>query len=545
MKKGKLIKLVAALGVLTSPSVFAVTCPPIVPCNTVATASTISGSNADVKLAALSAKITTDTNAVAMSIIDGANANVAAMQTGVSGFISTMMEMNQINLDSKMKQNKAMLDGEMDYIANQAEIDYRSKVGVVSADDTPEEFNLILKYLEKYSDQSVPKVIYLLRETYDNNEEGVIGIPIKSSDGVCSEGEITNDGNCTVPKKVFPAAKLEVLYKQCGIVKKTKIQLKIASENKATVLKSVTESSERSANITDSTGAVSGRIAETQEQNCSPSNYKKGFCKSDLSYEEYQEQLMIGAIVPNGDVLASNFTSPSKTYASGYVDDISDEVMDDIESQSIDRSALEYNPEQRVVDLVDTYKNSAQVRSAFSFIDNLVGEDLIGNQTASQRRSFDSSQAQAMYLSRMAALSMARTALTESLALRLGEKMREAVDNETLPSIPVITVDSNENKESVLGAGELDILRDRVQTQFDSFLLSSETPSEGSKDFVNNSASTDVGARQLDALVLANELMFKRYLMSEQKVNMSAVQLSQKVNSPDFAEALKDLRRGQ
>ena len=219
--------------------------------------------------------------------------------------------------------------------------------------------------------------------------------------------------------------------------------------------------------------------------------------------------------------------------------------MDDIESQSIDRSALEYNPEQRVVDLVDTYKNSAQVRSAFSFIDNLVGEDLIGNQTASQRRSFDSSQAQAMYLSRMAALSMARTALTESLALRLGEKMREAVDNETLPSIPVITVDSNENKESVLGAGELDILRDRVQTQFDSFLLSSETPSEGSKDFVNNSASTDVGARQLDALVLANELMFKRYLMSEQKVNMSAVQLSQKVNSPDFAEALKDLRRGQ
>ena len=252
---------------------------------------------------------------------------------------------------------------------------------------------------------------------------------------------------------------------------------------------------------------------------------------------------MIGAIVPQGDVLASNFTSPSKTYVHGYVDEIPDETMADIENQSLDRIALEENPEQRVVDLVDTYRNAAQVRSAFSFIDNVVGEDLVGNQTASKRRSFDSSQAQATYLSRLAALSMARTALTESLVLRLGEKMRTAVQDGTLPENPVIKMDSEDNKESVTGAGELDILRDRVQSQFDDFLLSSDSPSEGSTDFVNNATPTDVASKQLDALVLANELMFKRYLISEQKVNMSAVQLTQKVNSPDFTEALKELRR--
>jgi hypothetical protein len=542
MFKNKFVALVGFCSSMLSASALAV-CPPIVPCSTVGQASTIAGSNADIALAELSAKITADSNAVAQAIIDGANANVAAMQTGVNGVVSSFMEMNQINLDTKMKQDKAMLDGELDYLANQAEIDYRSSVSVVSADDTPEEFDLILKYLNDYSDESVPKIIYLLREGYDNNEEGIIGVAIKSAEGVCTEEQIKEEGKCTVPKKVFPASKLEVLYKQCGIAKKVGKQLQIAKKNKETLLESVAKSSEKSAEVTDSAGAVSKRLATTREQNCSPAQYKKNICKTDLSFEEYQEQLMIGAIVPQGDVLASNFTSPSKTYVHGYVDEIPDETMADIENQSLDRIALEENPEQRVVDLVDTYRNAAQVRSAFSFIDNVVGEDLVGNQTASKRRSFDSSQAQATYLSRLAALSMARTALTESLVLRLGEKMRTAVQDGTLPENPVIKMDSEDNKESVTGAGELDILRDRVQSQFDDFLLSSDSPSEGSTDFVNNATPTDVASKQLDALVLANELMFKRYLISEQKVNMSAVQLTQKVNSPDFTEALKELRR--
>jgi len=542
MRKRNYFKITGVACAMFSTSVLAV-CPPIIPCAQVGTAKTIAGSNADIKLAELSAKITTDSNAVAQAIVDGANANVAAMQTGVNGVVSSMMEMNQINLDTKMKQDKAMLDGEMDYLANQAEIDYRASTGVVSADDTPEEFDLILKFLNEYSDQSVPKVIYLLRETYDNNPEGVIGIAIKSAKGVCTEEQMAEEGKCTVPKKIFPASKLEVLYKQCGIAKKVAVQMEIANANKQTLLKTVSKSSERSAEITDSAGAVSSRLANTREQNCSPAQYKKKVCKAELSFEEYQEQLMIGAIVPQGDVLASNFTSPSKTYAHGYIDEISDEAMDDIQSQSLDRDALEVNPEQRVVDLVDTYRNAAQVRSSFSFIDNLVGEDLVANQTSRQRRSFDSSQAQATYLSRLSALSMARTALTESLVLRLGTKMRKAVQNDTLPANPIITVDSVENKESITGAGELDILRDRVESQFDSFLLSSESPSEGSTDFVNNATPTDVASKQLDSLMLANELMFKRYLISEQKVNMSAVQLTQKVNSPDFVEALKELRR--
>lgn len=541
MFKKRSIKFAGVCIAMISSSAFAV-CPPIIPCNGVGQASTISGSNADVALAKLSAKITTDSNAVAQAIIDGANANVAAMQTGVNGVVSGFMEMNQINLDAKMKQDKAMLDGEFDYLANQAEIDYRSSVSVVAADDTREEFDLILKYLTDYSDQSVPKTIYLLREGYDNNENGVIGVAIKSASGVCTQEQISQEGKCTVAKKVFPASKLEVLYKQCGIAKKVGRQLQVARKNKETLLEVVSKSSEKNAEVTDSAGAVSSRLAKTREQNCSPAQYKKNICKADLSFEEYQEQLMIGAIVPQGDVLASNFTSPSKTYVHGYVDEVSDETMADIQSQSLDRSELESYPEQRVVDLVDTYRNAAQVRSAFSFIDNVLGEDLVSNQSASKRRSFDSSQAQAAYLSRLGALSMAKTALTESLVLRLGEKMREAVKSGALPQNPIITMDSDENKESVTGASELDILRDRVQNQFDGFLLSSESPSEGSTDFVNN-ASNNAGLMQLDALFLANELMFKRYLILEQKVSMAAVQLSQKANSPDFTEALKQLRR--
>ena len=158
------------------------------------------------------------------------------MQTGTNGVVSSFMEMSQVNLGTKMQQDKAMLDGEMDYLANQAEIDYKSKVGVVSADDTKEEFNLILKYLDEYSEDSVPKIIYLLRETYDKDPEGVIGIPIKTAEGTCTEEQITEEGLCTVPKKIFPAAKLEVLYKQCGIAKKVQKQLLVEAQNKATLM---------------------------------------------------------------------------------------------------------------------------------------------------------------------------------------------------------------------------------------------------------------------------------------------------------------------
>tara|TARA_R110001592_G_scaffold111525_6_gene308807 strand:- start:18309 stop:19943 length:1635 start_codon:yes stop_codon:yes gene_type:complete len=524
-------------------SVSLAVCPPIIPCNTVGTAKTIVGSNADIKLAQLSAKITTDTNAVAQAIIDGANANVSAMQTGTNGVVSSFMEMGQINLDTKMKQDKAMLDGEMDFMANQAETDYRASVGVVSADDTKEEFDLILKYLQDYSAESVPKIIYLLRETYDNNPEGVIGVPIKTAEGTCTKEQISEEGLCTVPKKIFPAAKLEVLYKQCGVAKKVQKQQLVASQNKATLMKQVSDSADKAAAVTDSAGAVSGRLAATREQTCSPSDFKKGLCRVGMSFEEYQTKLMIGAIVPQGDVLASNFASPSKTYVDGYIDDLSDDAREDIEAQSLDRTPLDNNPEQRVVDLVDTYRNASQVRSAMSFIDNIVGEDLVSNAQAGQRRNFDSSEAQAQYLSRMAALSMARTALTESMVMRLGDKMRDAMQNDEIGANPEITIDSVNNKEFVTGASEIDILRDRVQSQFDSFLLSSETPSEGSTDFVNNPSPTDTASRQLDSLVLANELMFRRYLVAEQKVNLSSVQLSQLVNSPQFAEALKKLRR--
>ena len=277
MFKNKFVALVGFCSSMLSASALAV-CPPIVPCSTVGQASTIAGSNADIALAELSAKITADSNAVAQAIIDGANANVAAMQTGVNGVVSSFMEMNQINLDTKMKQDKAMLDGELDYLANQAEIDYRSSVSVVSADDTPEEFDLILKYLNDYSDESVPKIIYLLREGYDNNEEGIIGVAIKSAEGVCTEEQIKEEGKCTVPKKVFPASKLEVLYKQCGIAKKVGKQLQIAKKNKETLLESVAKSSEKSAEVTDSAGAVSKRLATTREQNCSPAQYKKNIC---------------------------------------------------------------------------------------------------------------------------------------------------------------------------------------------------------------------------------------------------------------------------
>jgi hypothetical protein len=538
------IKIAASMFLFSASfAVKAVTCPPIIPCNETGEASTIAGSNADIQLAEMATQISTDTNAVAQSIIDAAKTQSAALNKGASALTSTMIQVNQTNIEKQQQVKLVMNDAAMAHDTDMAEREVRRKSAIVSDDDTKAEFDVILNTLEQYADKTVPFTIAVLKQSYDDNSEGYVSVPIKESEGVCSDEDI-EDGKCGTAKRAFLGSKLSTLFQQCSATKKALVQEQRQSESKATTIAVVTQRQKEVAGITSSAGAVQSRIAQANENSCSPTEFVAGICNQDLSDEEYQEQLMIGAKVPNGDVLASNFTTPSDTYADGYLDDLDEDLAEDIESAALDRDLLELNPEQTVVDIVDTYRNANQVKAAISFMDNIVGDDLVADLPINQRRDPGNAIAQSQYLQRMAGLSMVRTAMTDSMMKRVGTKMREYINTGKINDDLPITIDSSDHKESVAGAGTMDMLRSRVDEQMEKFSLSSDA-SDGQADFVNAASLAVIQKMQLESLKLSNDFLFERYLIAEQRVGLKAIEVSYEANSEDNISRLNKLRRGK
>lgn len=546
-KLNKIIKLAGSAGVLFASSAYA-TCPPIVPCKVTAVASTIAGSNADQELIQFTQDITTSTNEVAAALIDMANANAGALNQSAQSLISANVELSQIQLSQELKIKKSMSDRKMAFDKQMTETAYRSTVAVVSPDDTPEEFQLILDTLGENSDLSVPEIVLLLKETMDKDDEnGKVLVQIESSKGVCNSNDVEEDGKCAIAKRIYPGEKLKTLFQQCSADKRILVEKAKRNEARVAANEVVSEKTSKALETTDSAGAVSARLNKQRNLSCTPSQFKSGFC-AGMSPEEYQEAIIIGQVIPNGDVSASNFNSPAASSAQGYITDLSDEAKKEIEQQSLDREPLKEDPNQRAIPFKHTYRNANQVQAAMHFIDNVVADDLIPAISPQDRRKVSNAQYQSRYLSRIAALSMVRLSLTSSMTERVGDKMREMMKSGSFdgPGFE-ITADGKGNKESVLGASPADILEDRVAQQASNLQLGSQngrSPNAGN-DFISNPSKADSLEKINDSVLLQNEMLMKEILINEQLIVMDSIALSQKANSKDMIELMEDLRRGR
>jgi hypothetical protein len=541
-----LFRSLGALALLVfSGSAFA-TCP-VQPCQLTGTASTIAGSNADRTLMDLTVQMASDSTEVARAIADSTNAQMSSMSSGTQGIISTMMEMNQAAMDSKIKGDKAMLDADMAYQAELAELEYRAQISVFGKNDTKEEINLIIETLEDHTDLTVPEIIYMLKTTIDDDPEGKIPVPIASAESICSKEDIEEKGLCSKVIKIYPSTKLEKAFKSCSAGKR----LLILQEQEAVLQHAViTQSNIKTAKAlksTDSAGAASARIASVRELTCSPVKYQNGVCRKDLTPEEFQEKMIIGAIIPNGDVMASNFSTPTAMAAEGYIDDLGDETYKAIINQSLDRRRLDEQPNQKVIPLFYTYRNANQVKASMAFIDNIVGEDLIPNQSALNRRKSQNAEYQAYFLSRIASLNMVRVSLSNSMSMRVGTNMSKLIEDGSINGNFDIQTDSDAGKEDVLGAGPLDLLKNRIDRQFGNLQMSDQNSNSGnsSGSFVDNASGSDALVMQAESLRLQNELMWKSYLITEQTLSLDAITLAQKINSPEVIEYMKSLRKGR
>jgi hypothetical protein len=516
-------------------------CPPIVPCKVTAEASTIAGSNADQKLISFTQQITTSTNQVATALVDMANANASSLTESAQSLISSNAELSQIELNQTMTIERALADRDLAHKQQLAEDIYRSQNSVVSFDDTKEEFQLIIDALNNNKEKTVPEIILLLQETFDKDDEnGYVLIPLASSAGVCSEEDV-QEGKCSFPKRVYPSKKLTKLFHQCSLNKKSLIESAIKKETRATSIELANKKLNESLKNQSSENSLAQQQGKQKELSCSPSEYKRGLCGQDLTQEDYQEKIIIGDTIPNGDVSATNFNSPTTSFASGYIDNLDDATKQDIENASLDRSEINNEFNQKVIPLVHTYRNANQVKSALNFIDNVASESLIDSLKDSDKKRADYAEYQQRYLARMASLSAVRTTLNNSLSMRVGDKMRELINNGTMETTDKfnISLDSDENKESVLGAGSLDILTDKVNeiTQLNAIKNGNDNTAVLSEGDLLNKINT--------TLSLQTEMLFDEYLMNEQIIMLDAIDLSLKVNSNQVAQKFKELKSGR
>jgi hypothetical protein len=524
------------------------TCPPIVPCKPDGIASTISGSNADTKMQQMVADIQTSSQEVAASIVDMGSAISVANSRANKDLIAVMMKLSDSDLERKMAVDKALQSANMAHEAQLAEREYQQSVSVVSKNDTQQEVSLILETLRDYPDMSVPEVVTLLSIGYDENPEGKILVPIKSAEGICSSDQIKEEGRCSIPQKVYPSKKLHAFFNQCSIEKRSILAKEKSEKSKRLGSGMANVKTAEAAATTDSIGAVSSRLQNQSHLSCSPSNFKAKLCRQDLSREDYQEKIALGEIIPNGSISATNFSSPTITSGEGYLGGDIEAMSDDLRIASLDRTELQDNPSQRVVPIHHTYRNANQVKAASDFIDNLVGDDLVSNLPASDRRRVSHAEFQARYLNRMAALSTSRMVLTQSMTMRVGDKMSDIINAGTLgdQQFYALNFDSPANKESVLGAGSLDMLKDRVAKVTGSMQLPSAASGDGSANpnMVVNPSTGEPTDRILDSLNVQMELMMQEVLLNDQMIMMEAISLSQRSNSSSTLNKLNGLRNG-
>lgn len=524
------------------------TCPPIVPCKPDGIASTISGSNADTKMQQMVADIQTSSQEVAASIVDMGSAISVANSRANKDLIAVMMKLSDSDLERKMAVDKALQSANMAHEAQLAEREYQQSVSVVSKNDTPQEVSLILETLRDYPDMSVPEVVTLLSIGYDENPEGKILVPIKSAEGICSSDQIKEEGRCSIPQKVYPSKKLHAFFNQCSIEKRSILAKEKSEKSKRLGSGMANVKTAEAAATTDSIGALSSRLQNQSHLSCSPSNFKAKLCRQDLSREDYQEKIALGEIIPNGSISATNFSSPTITSGEGYLGGDIEAMSDDLRIASLDRTELQDNPSQRVVPIHHTYRNANQVKAASDFIDNLVGDDLVSNLPASDRRRVSHAEFQARYLNRMAALSTSRMVLTQSMTMRVGDKMSDIINAGTLgdQQFYALNFDSPANKESVLGAGSLDMLKDRVAKVTGSMQLPSAASGDGSANpnMVVNPSTGEPTDRILDSLNVQMEIMMQEVLLNDQMIVMEAISLSQRSNSSSTLNKLNGLRNG-
>lgn len=492
-------------------------------------------------------------------------AEIDMVATSTESIIKTLISTTDAQISDELKLQRAMLEMEMDYMAEIKEREIRAKNAPMDMDDTAEEVKFILNELEKAETEQVQTV---LKDQYNKyGEDGkIIPVRIKAAESVSTTGEKCPEydpnvhfkaAGCFFGHKTFPAQKMAKYFDECSRAKRRVVSGAKKNAASSAVASTVQKSQNKFANSTTQLkeSIIHSKIKSQEDLNCSPYEFKKGSCLKGLEEDKaaYVEKVIANEIIPNGNISSNNLFRPT---AVGSIDgEISDSLTAEEKSAlataNIDLEGKvdgkEVSVSDNTVPIVYTYRTSSQYLAAKDFVDNILAKELIPNQSMNDRKQSSNSVYQSRFLSRAAALSVAEVSLNKSIEARLGKNIREAVESgkNMNPYNKVDGVVGEVIKEDINGAGYMDELADSINKDYEKVIVDAKNKIAGSAaaESLSSMSSKKPEEWQLEAIIKQNEVTLEQYHQGERIEALLSAILAQKANSPENIKYLEDLRR--
>ena len=265
---------------------------------------------------------------------------------------------------------------------------------------------------------------------------------------------------------------------------------------------------------------------------CNDKEYGFNLCADDLEPNEYIEKVVLNEIIPNGNISATNLlTPPAIGSYDGETDLNGEELISSlISSLEKDNTAVSENTPP----LIHTYKTSSQYFAAKDYIKNILNRDIISNQSVSKRTNVSSSKFQSKFNQRQAAISLSEQIMNSAIENRIGSEIRESINNNELDREDVI-------RESISGAGYLDILEDMVEEDYSKLVVGANT-GQPTTEALSRMAPKNIKNWQYSAQVLNTKLKLENQMDDEQIELLLSTYLSLSVNSPNNIEFLEQMK---
>lgn len=505
---------------------------------------TIAGSNGDNKLIEIQQNMATTSLKLQESITTGFTDMMTTQSQSTNAMISNTLKNAKMSTEQEFELKKAQQKLDIAFEAEKEARRIQRNRSIISTDDTPEEMDIIIKALvDQGPDTTVLFVSEILTKKYDDTK---LKIPVKinRADGVCTPKQVEK-GECATFKSITPGAKLRSFFQACNEAKKV-IESKKRTERAQQAASQVSAKKVNAAiSNTNSSTAIANKMNEQKERNCTVEGKLNGYCGTDFSLEEMQEQYRKCVINENGNISSGNLTNPPSVcgLARSPVDK---QTFDTLSHDALDNTALENNPEQNkdVVPIVYSYKNINQIKSAYDFAENIIATELISNQNAKDRNKTESLEYQSRYNSRLARLSLAHSSILDSIKIRTGKILSTYIlENPDF----MLNNTSDPIKESILGGGELDVLNSEIDDSYKKVQLlnSGDSGSIQQAALHGQSVNNYWEKELLNQIALQNKILFKQYFQKESEKLMKAAQLASEVNSPNNILYMQELRRGK
>ncbi|WP_146147127.1 hypothetical protein [Photobacterium kishitanii] len=458
----------------------------------------------------------------------------AAMETATA-ITTSSSDVNKSILQATLKDS--MDTARLTSMQTKMEMDYKSELANKKIEDqrssrkgdTKADIEFVLKFLEKedVKKMNVSKIIAYAKTSLDGKD--IIVQPSIDVDNSCKGSDGKN--TCGFKKKLEASNIIEYYATLCSGVKRQKYKdslllsssLKTKAESARSVKKWVSQ--------TNSNTASSTRLKKSLEVSCTPELLKAGICNGGVEggdKQKFAENLLKNKIIPSGDVSALNFYSPLSVGGYGYVDMSSSKNK--ALAKKMKDEALEHTTggTKGVPTIVDTYRNSSQLRAAMDFANNVVNMEAVSNQVPGKRLMPSSVKFQNRFLSRVAGLDLAKSSFDDSIAERRGAKLSN-LDPYNLHSGEFV-------KERSDGASYIDIQRYDVEKAV-------EAISPNNIGRINQMTPGQLDTELYKAQVRQNSLLFDRLLKEEKGVLLLSTLVSNEVNSPENVRFIKSIGR--